>query len=61
MIESAREQRRSAEVGHLSPEQTVAETRKLRAKERGNEIRRWQLMIMMNPVVAPAESKVRHR
>ena len=30
-------------------------------KEDGNEIRRWEMMIMMSPVVAPAESKMRPR
>jgi hypothetical protein len=50
-----------AEVEDLCREQTGTETRDCGPKEHGNEIRRWQMMLMMSPVVARAESKERLR
>ena len=47
-----------AEVEHLSREQTGTETRDFGPLEHGNEIRRWQMMIMMSPMVVPAENTV---
>lgn len=45
----------------LDNEQTGTETRKCGPVEQGNEIRCWQMTIMMSPVVAPAESPLGSR
>ena len=50
-----------AEVKELGNEQTGTETRKCGPKEHGSESRCLQLIIMMSPVVAPAESPLRSR
>lgn len=47
-----------SEVKDLDNEQTGTATRKCGPVEHGNEIRRWQLMIMMSPLVALAADQV---
>ena len=61
VIARLRQQKYLAEVEHLSREQTGTETRDIGPLEEVNEIGRWQIMIMMSPLVVPAESTVKLR
>ena len=56
-----RPQRGLPEVEDLDSEQTGAETRNCGPEEHGNKSGCLQMIVMMSPVVAPAESKVRGR